>query len=279
MQFISAGDNLHFRRWWVEGARAVVVIAHGLGEHSGRYKKLALALNRSGYSVYALDHFGHGLSDGKRGHVDDFARYSTQLHEFIGLVRRDNAGIPVHLLGHSMGGLIACACAARYGDVDSLILSAPGFRGRNEPSLPERFLLGGLVRLLPRLTLPNRVDSRWLSRDPAVVEAYQADELVHSKVSLQWFSSFQRERDYAISHLGQITAPCLLLLPLGDQLVDSEFTLSLFDRLGSQHKRLHTFADAYHELFNEVDEGPVALELLLQHLTAQPAEAKVVASA
>ena len=279
MQFISAGDDLHFRRWWVEGAQGVLVIAHGLGEHSGRYKKLALALNRSGYSVYALDHFGHGLSEGKRGHVDDFARYRTQLHEFIGMVRRDNPDKPVHLLGHSMGGLIACACVAHYGDVDSLILSAPGFRGRKEPAAPERLLLKGLVQLLPRLTLPNRVDSRWLSRDPAVVAAYQADELVHSRVSLQWFASFLDERDWTISHLEQIMVPTLLLLPQGDRLVDSECTLDLFDRLGSQHKRLHTFADAYHELFNEREEGPVALELLLQHLAAQSAEAKVAASA
>lgn len=279
MQFISAGDNLHFRRWWVEGARGVVVIAHGLGEHSGRYKKLALALNRSGYSVYALDHFGHGLSDGKRGHVDDFARYSVQLHEFVGLVRRDNPGKPLHLLGHSMGGLIACGCVARYGDVDSLILSAPGFRGRKEPSAVERFLVRGLARLLPGLTLPNRVDSRWLSRDAAVIEAYEGDELVHSRVSLQWFTSFLNERDYAISHLEKIAVPLLLLLPQGDRLVDSEFTLALFDRLGSQHKRLHTFTDAYHELFNETEEGPVALELLLQHLAAQSAEAKAAASA
>ena len=279
MQFISAGDNLHFRRWWVEGARGVVVVSHGLGEHSGRYKKLALALNRSGFSVYALDHFGHGLSEGKRGHVDDFARYSTQLHEFIGLIRRDNPEQPVHLLGHSMGGLIASAYVARYGDVDSLILSAPGFRGRKEPSAPERFLLKGLVRLLPQLTLPNRVDSRWLSRDPAVVEAYEADQLIHSRVSLQWFNSFLSERDYAISHFGQITVPCLLLLPLGDRIVDSEFTLALFERLGSQHKRLHTFADAYHELLNETEEGPVALELLLQHLAAQSSDAKVATSA
>lgn len=266
MEFVSRGNRIHYRRWWVEGALGTLVISHGLGEHSGRYRQLAQYFNRAGFSVYALDHYGHGQSDGVRGHIDDFAHYSDDLYDFVRLVKRDNPGKSVHLLGHSMGGVIACGCAVRYGGIDSLILSAPGFRGCREPGRLERWLLRYLARIAPRLTFPNRLDPRWLSRDPAVVEAYRADDLVHDRVSTSWFTAFLREREYLRPRLEQITGPCLLLLPEGDRLVNSATTRRWFDRIGSEAKALHRFPDAYHELFNEPEEGERARDLVLQHL-------------
>lgn len=266
MEFVSRGNCIHYRRWWVEGALGILVISHGLGEHSGRYRQLARYFNRVGFSVYALDHFGHGQSDGVRGHIDDFALYSEDLHNFTRLVKRDNPGKAVHLLGHSMGGVIACGCAVRYGGSDSLILSAPAFRGGREPGRGERWLLRHLARIAPRLTLPNRIDPRWLSRDPAVVEAYRVDDLVHGRVSAAWFVAFLREREFLYPRLERITEPCLLLLPEADRLVDSATARRWFGQIGSEAKALHPFPAAYHELFNETEEGPLALDLLLQHL-------------
>ncbi|WP_323847284.1 alpha/beta hydrolase [Microbulbifer magnicolonia] len=266
MEFVTRGIRLHYRRWWVEKALGVVVISHGLGEHSGRYRELARYLNQSGFSVYALDHYGHGQSDGKRGHIDDFALYSEDLHQFIRLVRRDNPETGLHLLGHSMGGVIACGCAIRFDAIDSLILSAPGFRGCKEPRGLELWLLQRLVKLVPRLTLPNRLNIRWISRDDAVVAAYRADELVHGRVSLQWFDSFLREREHLYTRLEQIRVPCLMLLPGGDRLVDAAASRVWFDRLGSGAKQLQVFPQAFHEVFNEVEEGARARELLVRHL-------------
>lgn len=274
MELISRGNRLHYRRWWVEGSLGVVVIAHGLGEHSGRYRKVAQQLNRHGFSVYALDHYGHGLSDGKRGHIEDFALYSEDLHTFIRLIKRDNdrdrdgTGRKIHLLGHSMGGVIACGCAVRFGGIDSLVLSAPGFRGCKEPGSMERWLLKRLAKLAPRLTLPNRINANWISRDSAAVTAYRNDDLVHNRVSLQWFASFLRERDYLYPRLSQITQPSLLLLPEGDKLVDAATSRAWFQRFGSEQKVLRAFPGAYHELFSEAEERPQALAELLQHLEA-----------
>lgn len=268
MEFVTRENRLHFRRWWVEEALGAVVIAHGLGEHSGRYCRLAKFLNRSGFSVYALDHYGHGQSDGRRGDIEDFSLYSEDLSQFIRLVKRDNADRSPHLLGHSIGGVIACGCALRHGGIDSLILSAPAFRGLAEPGGAELWLLKRLVKLFPALTLPNRVDPRWLSRDQSVVEAYRADDLVHGRVSSRWFDSFLREREYLYRHLRQITVPCLMLLPGGDRVVDSATSRDWFERLGSDARQLHEFPGAYHEVLNEADEGPEASELLLQHLQA-----------
>ncbi|SDK72356.1 alpha/beta hydrolase [Microbulbifer yueqingensis] len=268
MQFVSQGDRLHYRRWWVEGALGVVVISHGLGEHSGRYRGLAQHLNRAGYSVYAPDHYGHGQSDGPRGHIADFARYSEHLHDFIRIVQRDNPGRPIHLLGHSMGGVIACGSVVRFGGVDSLVLSAPGFRGAVEPGTIERGLIKALAVAVPRLGLSNRLDPVHLSRDAAVVEDYRQDDLVHDRVTPRWFAAFMRERDFLFRHLKQITVPCLLLLPRADRMVDSATTLAWFDRIGSEDRQVQVFPDAFHEVFNEPEEGPQALELLLGHLKA-----------
>ncbi|WP_237065916.1 alpha/beta hydrolase [Microbulbifer guangxiensis] len=279
MQFLSRGDQLHFRRWWVEGALGVVVVAHGLGEHSGRYRQFASELNRNGFSVYALDHIGHGLSPGRRGHIDDFARYSTHLHDFIRLVRRDNPGRPIHLLGHSMGGLIACGCVQRFGGVESLLLSAPAFRGGAEPAGVELAATRLLGRWLPSLPLPNRVNPRWLSHDPSVIDEYLRDPLVHRRITPGWFLAFRRERTAVLASAGQIELPCLMLLPLADRIVDSAASEQFFTDLGSSDKQLLRYADAYHELLNEPAEGREAMTRILEHLRAHAPVSETVREA
>ncbi|WHI52449.1 lysophospholipase [Microbulbifer sp. MLAF003] len=268
MEFVTRNVSLHYRRWWVEKALGVVVISHGLGEHSGRYTMLAQYLNRAGFSVYAPDHYGHGLSDGKRGHIDDFSLYCEDLHEFICLVKSGNPDTSVHLLGHSMGAVVACGSAIRYGFVDSVILSAPGFRGAKEPAGLELWLVMMLAKLFPKLVLSSRIDDKWLSRDVSIVEAYRNDELAHHGVSLRWFESFLQERAFLSANLERLLTPCLMLLPESDRLVDVELSREWFGRMGSTNKRLHCFPAAYHELFNEVEEGRLARDLLLGHLNS-----------
>ncbi|WP_444921494.1 alpha/beta hydrolase [Microbulbifer sp. CnH-101-G] len=266
MEFVTRNVILHYRRWWVEGAQGVVVISHGLGEHSGRYSALAAHLNRAGFSVYVPDHYGHGLSEGKRGHIEDFSLYCEDLYEFICLVKSGNPGTKLHLLGHSMGAVVACGSAIRYGAVDSIILSAPGFRGAKEPSGLELKLVLLLAKLFPGLVLSSRLDSQWLSRDTSVVEAYREDELVHRGVSLRWFETFLREREFISVNLERLLVPCLMLLPESDRLVDVAVSREWFERMGSIRKMLHCFPEAYHELFNEVEEGRLARDLLCGHL-------------
>ncbi|WP_066962946.1 alpha/beta hydrolase [Microbulbifer sp. Q7] len=265
----SRGVRLHYRRWWVEHALGVVVIAHGLGEHSGRYRHLARALNAHGYSVYALDHAGHGQSEGRRGDIKDFSAYAEDLACCIRLVRHENPDQRIHLLGHSMGGVIACATVARAADgaqVDSLILSAPAFAGKSEPGKLEVGLIRLLAKVSPGLSLPNRLNPSYISRDPGTVQEYCSDDLVHDRVTPRWFLAYRKTRDQLLAHPEAIAIPTLTLLPEGDELVAPDVTRHWQQRLqGAQH-RLRVFPGAYHEVFNEPDAAEQALTATLEHL-------------
>ncbi|MBB5213188.1 alpha/beta hydrolase [Microbulbifer hydrolyticus] len=274
MYFESRDIRLHYRRWWVENALGVVVVSHGLGEHSGRYRLLARYLNAHGYSVYALDHFGHGQSPGRRGDIEEFTLYSTDLSHFIHLARHENPGQSIHLLGHSMGGVIACDALVSAGSeplVDSLVLSAPAFTGGNEPGVVEVGLIRLLARIAPGLPLSNRLDSRWISRDPEVVEAYRADDLVHDRVTPRWFLGYRKVRDRLLAHPEAIQTPCLTLLPEADYLVDPDVSRAWHESLEGSGHCLCTFAGAYHEVFNDPDLAEQAMESLLEHLTEHSA--------
>ncbi|WP_105101360.1 alpha/beta hydrolase [Microbulbifer pacificus] len=271
MYFESRGFRLHYRRWWVESALGVVVVSHGLGEHSGRYRRLAGELNARGYSVYALDHYGHGQSPGRRGDVGDFADYARDLCRFIRLVKHENPAQSLHLLGHSMGGVIACASVVYPAEdcaVDSLVLSAPAFVGAREPAGIEARLLKLLARVCPGLPLSNRLQAEWICRDPEVVRGYRDDELVHGRVTPRWFAGYQRMRTRLLAKPDAVTVPCLLLLPEQDRLVDASASHRWFDGLSGSVHRLCRFPGAYHEIFNEPEDGDRALDLLVGHLNA-----------
>jgi alpha-beta hydrolase superfamily lysophospholipase len=158
-------------RTWNGGAEPthVVVIAHGYGEHIGRYERLADALVDDGAVVYAVDHVGHGKSEGERVLVEDFEDVVTDLHHLDETARREHPGLPVVLLGHSMGGLIGARYAQRYGDaLAAVVLSSPVV-GRWD----------GLTELLALDEIPDvPLDVTTLSRDPGVGQTYAADPLV-----------------------------------------------------------------------------------------------------
>lgn len=271
MYFESREIRLHYRRWWVESALGVVVVSHGLGEHSGRYRRLAGELNARGYSVYALDHYGHGQSPGRRGDIGDFFDYSRDLCRFVRLARHENPGLSLHLLGHSLGGVIACASVTypmEDCNVESLVLSAPAFAGANEPAGVESWALKLMSHICPGLPLSNRLQPRWISRDPEIVEAYRSDDLVHGRITPRWYAGYLQMRNLLLAQPQALEIPCLLLLPEQDMLVDASTSRRWFDRLPGSVHRLCRFPGAYHEIFNEPEDGDRALDMLVGHLNA-----------
>jgi alpha-beta hydrolase superfamily lysophospholipase len=227
----------------------VVVVAHGYGEHLGRYERLAGALVRNGAVVYAVDHVGHGKSEGERVLVNDFEDVVTDLHALDQTARRENPEVPVVLLGHSMGGLIAARYVQRYGDtLAALVLSSPVI-GRWEAA----------PLLLALDEIPDvPIDIATLSRDPAVGETYAADPLVwHGPFKRTTLQALQRELATIADGPSVGDLPLMWIHGEDDQLVPIEGTRAGIEHLRGPRFVERTYPQARHELFNELNADDV----------------------
>ncbi len=188
--FLSAQDDtaIFWQRWMPEETRRVLVVQHGLGEHSGRYQNLLDALEGTNTAVYAPELRGHGRSDGKRGYVDRFERFAEDLDALVQIARKENSDRKVFLLGHSLGGAIALWYALQQPyqqNLCGLILSSPTIEVADEAtSTLKKWAAPLLARLMPSQTLDSGLNIRYLSHDPQVVKEYEEDPLVHAKISL-----------------------------------------------------------------------------------------------
>jgi alpha-beta hydrolase superfamily lysophospholipase len=227
----------------------IVVIAHGYGEHIGRYQRLADVLVRSGAVVYAVDHVGHGKSEGERVLVQDFEDIVTDLHGLDETARRENPELPVVLLGHSMGGLIAARYAQRYGDtLAALVLSSPVI-GRWD----------AVSQLLALDEIPDvPLDVTTLSRDPAVGETYAADPLVwHGPFKRATLQALQRGLERIADGPSVGDLPLLWIHGEDDQLVPIEGSRAGIEHLRGSHSVERTYPESRHELFNELNADDV----------------------
>lgn len=256
----ARGAELFWQCWRLPGPRGVLVLVHGLGEHGGRYQNVVDALEGVPVSVWAIDLRGFGRSTGQRGHVDSFWDYMEDLDCFLEHVLAEEGEIPVFLLGHSYGALIALHYAlCRPGRLAGLVLSSPclGLALR-VPAWKHRTGMI-LARLLPRFSLPNGIDPGLLSHDADVVERYRHDPLVTDRVTARLYAEMLAAMDRVARRAVQLRVPCLVLLAGDDALVSVSVARNVFVRLGTEDKEVYLYPGYYHELFNEVGkEEPLA---------------------
>ncbi len=248
----KGGTEIFFQNWDVDSPRGVLIIAHGVGEHGGRYANIINELGKSGFSIYAPDHRGHGKSGGRRGHVDSFMDYVYDLKLFIDLIKEEKNDLPLVLLGHSMGGVIACKYALAYSeDVDALVLSSPGMVPAVEvPAWKTR--LGTIFsRYIPSFSMKTGLNADDLSHDPDVVDAYENDRLVHDHVSARWYTEFVNSGEECINRALELRIPLLVFHGRNDKIVDYRGSETLFNNASSLKKELHIFEGLYHETMNE----------------------------
>jgi alpha-beta hydrolase superfamily lysophospholipase len=243
------GLSLYHQRWLPEGAaRAVLLIAHGYAEHSGRYGHVVEYFVPRGYAVWAVDHRGHGRSEGERVAIDSFDDYVTDLRTYFELVRVANAGLPVYLIGHSMGSWIAIAYAAKYqADLTGLILSGGGIGTGRRPASAGS----------------SQVDlSITLSRDPAVGEAYRNDPLVFQGPPPEGRRAAMAAFWEELPGMTQaITLPVLVVAGADSPLGDGPGSQRLFEALSSQDKTLKLYDGLLHEIFNEPEREQVFADI------------------
>ena len=254
------GARIYFQSWRPEAPKAIIALVHGLGEHSGRYKNVVDAVVPRGYAVYALDLRGHGRSAGFRGHVERFADYLGDVERLIDEARRAEPGLPVFLLGHSLGGLIALAYALERADgLRGVVASAPGLR-RSFEVPGYRLLLAQIMSgIWPTFNQRTGLPVNRLSHDPQVALDYVADRLVHDRASARFFTETNRAIDEVTSGASSLTMPCLLLQSEDDALVEAQSTIDFYEAAGSADRTLRVYQGFYHESFNEVGkERPLA---------------------
>jgi len=250
---IAAADGtlLHVSDFVLPAAatRGSIVLMHGLGEHSGRYRHLANLLNELGLSVRCYDHRGHGRSQGARGDVVNGDPMLQDGQIVIDDFAARQARAP-YLFGHSMGGLFAARFAlSRLAPLRGLILSSPALAVPLSPL--QRKLLAFMHAVAPRLGVPNGLQATFLSHDPAVVAAYRADPLVHGKISARLLRSMLASIAYCEANAATLAIPTLMLVAGDDRLVDADGSRRFFAQLPPGRAKMNIYDGLYHEIFNE----------------------------
>ncbi len=245
--------QLASKRWGSWRPRYLVVLVHGYGEHVDRYDWLAEQLVDNGAAVYAHDHVGHGRSQGERVLVTDFELVVDDLRGLVQRAHAEHPGVPLVLIGHSMGGMIAARYLQRFPhEVTCAVLSGPVI-GR----------WSAVTDLLALDEIPaTPIDITTLSRDDEVGERYAADELV-------WHGDFKRPTLQAlattidkINSSGPLPVPTLWLHGEDDQLVPIEGSREGWEKIRAGDSEQKSYPGARHEIFNETNKDEVVADVL-----------------
>ena len=273
----ASGLQLQLRQWPVRvdsadgannadstnTARGTVQIVHGLGEHMGRYEGLAVALNAAGWNVVGHDQQGHGRSQGARGALASTNGLLADVAAVMDALRVDHKGAWL-LLGHSLGGAVAARFvaeallpqpAAWSRAVDGLVLSSPALDHGMSPF--QRALVTLLVPLLPNLRVGNGLKPEWISRDPAVVQAYVDDPLVHSRVTPRLVRFLLQSGAMVQAHAAWWRVPSLLLWAGADRCVAPAGSATFAAAAPPSVLSAEVFPTLFHEIFNEPERALV----------------------
>lgn len=237
---------VQFRRTWAaETPRANVLLLHGIAEHSGRYEHIGATLAADGFSVRSYDHHGHGRSGGARGHVDSFDVFLEDVEDNLAELRAD--GLPVVLMAHSLGGLIAFDYAVSGRPLpDVLLLSGPGL-GATVP-LWQRIAAPILGRIVPKFFIESEFDGSLLSTDLDVGAAYDSDPLrvkgATAGLGMVIFQTMKRANE----RLDRLSIPTIVVHGGGDRIVPARYSEPIgAHEMGTRH----VLAGLEHEVLNE----------------------------
>jgi alpha-beta hydrolase superfamily lysophospholipase len=241
---------------------------HGLGEHSGRYGNVVEVFVPQGYAVWGFDLRGHGRTPGPRGHIDSWDQMRDDVRAFLDMILESDAGPPLILYGHSMGGLAALEFVLHEDTgIKCLIASAPAL----DPSgiSPIKVTLAKMFSLvMPGLTLDTGLEAAAISRQPEVVEAYVNDPLVHSKGSARMGAETIAAMSWTWEHAAELSVPLLVIQGNADRLVSPRAVADIFEKLTAPDKTLLQYPGGYHEPHNDLDKEK-AIEDMLRWMEAR----------
>ena len=263
-RFAGAGGlELFWQRWRPEGEpRAVIVLVHGVGEHSGRYTNLVTPLAAAGYAVYSYDQRGHGRSPGPRVHVERWADYRDDLGAFLGLVAASEPAPPLVLYGHSMGSLVVLDYLMEHpGGLAGAIVSGVALQPAGVGKPYQRVMVRVLSRVAPRLSVDLKIDPDDLTRDPAALVAGRSDPHLTSRATVRWGAESLATVERITAGMAAIDLPLLVLHGEADPLNRPAGAHALVDTVRSPDATLRIYPGVRHEPHNDLGHEQVAADI------------------
>lgn len=257
----AKGLNIFMRSWLPAGPpRGVVVVVHGFNSHSGYYTWVAQQFVESELAVYALDLRGRGLSDGERYYVEDFADYVADVHLLVHKARERHPGLPIFMLGHSAGGVVACGFALDHQEeLAGLVCESFAF----QVPAPDFALavLKGLSHLAPHAHV-LRLKTEDFSRLPEVITAMKNDPLIENEVQpTRTVSEMVRADERLKGDFARITLPVLIMHGTADKVTRPEGSQFFFDTTGAPDKTLKLYDGHAHDLLNDIGKEIVMADI------------------
>ncbi len=258
-------SEIFFQQWRVDSPRGVVLITHGLAEHSDCYEELAHALNGDCWDVFAWDLRGHGRSSGKRGyitHFDDFVSDLVAFNNHLSQYQLVFTNQPKIFFGHSLGGLIVLKALIENNlGVTAACLSAPALGLALRPPLLKVMAAKWVSRWLPWVTLGNEIKYTQLTQNFEKIKLYDKDPLRHDRISPRLFLGMIENFDYVRRELPDVDLPFLFQIPGKDTIIDSESSLGVCQKLNREECRVEVYSQSCHEIFNDLERDQAIQDL------------------
>ncbi|XP_021890492.1 uncharacterized protein LOC110809085 [Carica papaya] len=267
--FFGVRSNALFCRSWfpITGElRGILIIIHGLNEHSGRYAHFARQLTSCNYGVYAMDWIGHGGSDGLHGYVPSLDYVVADTGAFLEKIKSENPGVPCFLFGHSTGGAVVLK-AASYPHIEEMlegiILTSPALRVK-----PAHPIVGAVAPIfslvVPRFQFKG-ANKRGIpvSRDPAALLAKYSDPLVYTgPIRVRTGHEILRISSYLMRKFKSITVPFFVLHGTADRVTDPLASQDLYNEAASKFKDIKLYDGFLHDLLFEPERAEVAQDII-----------------
>ena len=253
--------TFYMQGWEPEGKpKALVCLIHGLGEHTGRYAHVGDALNKAGYALFGFDLRGHGQTGGPRGHFPSLDVVMQDIRQFVAFQKQNHPNIPVFLYGHSLGGLLTLSYVIKNPEgikgviVTGVALHSPLLEQKSKVAMVK--VLGSLF---PSMIIPTGLDPSTISRDPAVVQKYVNDPLVHDKSSLGLGKTTLDAVNQCFAHANNFSLPLLIMHGKMDRLTYPSGSEDFAKLVGETNKdvTLKLWEGLYHEIHNEPEQAEV----------------------
>ncbi len=253
--------NFYGQYWHSENTKAVVVLVHGMGEHSSRYKHVAEKLVSEHFAVVTFDHFGHGKTAGKRGHNPNFKAVLESIATVIEKATKLFPQKPIFLYGHSMGGNAAINFVLRKKhSLKGIVATSPFLKLAFQPPKWKLFAAKVLQKIIPSITMKNDLDANHISREKEEVEKYKNDPLNHDKISPNFSIAFIESGKWAIENAHLLKIPILILHGTADKITDPKASIEFSKKSKNATHKL--YENGYHELHNDLCKEELQVDIV-----------------